>query len=679
MLTQTIKALSIHINESSIIPEKYLKFKNFDGNMIYISVRNFGKRRFALTSAPIGVPSTTGPAPPYLNPLNRLHTEQNGLTIKERINNNNENIIIFKLGMLDFSRNVHVEVELFVSGSQLNQVYIDLRSLMCVSKWDYEPCNDILSPRPSKLGTVNSVRNEPSFCPNSVPTEPRIRDSSLPLKIELENLNSATDEINKLEIELEEANSTFRILLNESTRRLKLSTKKLGSCIEKARPYYEALNKARAAQIECQKAAVKFRTANGIHAAAKEMVTVAEQRFMSNSHEWQFDNAWQEMLNHATQKVMDAEKQKTECHAEHQRRTLIFHAAEQKVQQLEERFRRSINKSRPYFEEKQICQDQLQTQKNRIEELQQQVQMAKQTYATALRNLERISDDIHRQRGDYPQLLNTPPPGPREPGVGAELNSPTITDMPSLPDFQMELEKCGYPSITGSQISISGQSQKSSDIASCSSTCNVKTHKNAPLALLTNNQDSENDEDDVVIIKTQRCRESPEYMLEEQTNDYADSTELSSAIVDERDLEALRQKVKFLAVRPIEGGDGQQEQNDVWEHELNATVDKLDHLLLLKECAKQQQQIKQNKLRTCSMRPDSLGAETINKANMVNNSLPITPEHLEQQQPLKKLQKIEPLPAVNVSMRELPLLARLSNEILDQQRIGSKQRRRSLN
>ncbi|XP_037893192.1 SH3 domain-binding protein 5 homolog isoform X1 [Glossina fuscipes] len=496
--------------------------------------------------------------------------------------------------------------------------------------------------------------------------------------IELENLNSATDEINKLEIELEEANSTFRILLNESTRRLKLSSKKLGSCIEKARPYYEALEKARAAQIECQKAAVKFRTANGIHAAAKEMVTVAEQRFMSNSHEWQFDNAWQEMLNHATQKVMDAEKQKTEYHAEHQRRTLIFHAAEQKVQQLEERFRRSINKSRPYFEEKQICQDQLQTQKNRIEELQQQVQVAKQTYATALRNLERISDDIHRQRGDYPQLLNTPPPGPREPGVGAELNSPTITDMPSLPDFQMELEKCGYPSVTSSQISISGHSQKSSEIASCSSSCNVQTHKNAPLAVLTNNEDSENDEDDVVIIKSQRCHESPEYLLEEQTNDYAEGAELSSAIVDEKDLEALRQKVKFLAVRPIEGGDGQQEQNDVWEHELNATVDKLDHLLLLKECAKQQQQLKQNKCRVSSVRPDSLGAEANNKVNTINNSLPITPEHLEQQ-PLKKLQKIEPLPTVNVSMRELPLLARLSNEILDQQRIGGKQRRRSLN
>lgn len=40
-----------------------------------------------------------------------------------------------------------------------------------------------------------------------------------------------------------------------------------------------------------------------IYAAAKETVALAEQRFMSSSHEWQFDNAWQEMLNHATIKV----------------------------------------------------------------------------------------------------------------------------------------------------------------------------------------------------------------------------------------------------------------------------------------------------------------------------------------------------------------------------------------
>nr|XP_036230034.1 SH3 domain-binding protein 5 homolog isoform X1 [Bactrocera oleae] len=525
-------------------------------------------------------------------------------------------------------------------------------------------------------------------------------------KIELENLNSATDEINKLEIELEEANSTFRILLNESTRRLKLSSKKLGSCIEKARPYYEALEKARESQIECQKAAVKFQRANEIHAAAKETVALAEQRFMSNSHEWQFDNAWQEMLNHATQKVMDAEKQKAECHAEHQQLTKVFNTAEQTVQQLEERFRRSITKSRPYFEEKQICQDQLHTQKNRIQELQQQVQTAKNTYATALRNLERISEDIHRQRGDF-QQMGAPPPGPREPGVGAELNSPTTTTLPPLPDFQLELEKCDYPSIAGSQLSLSGNSHRSSDLASVSTQPASMSH-------------SVGDESE-----TEECEA-----------DYADSTELNG-VVDERDLEELRQKVKILAVRPIEGGDGEQQRNDMWEHELTATVNKLDQLMLMNECAlKQQKQLKmkqqqqqqkqpERQVTGAGVRPDSLGAEApaqmydivhakpvavvekideddvdvvvvtgkagplvqITHAKSAKQevdagvvSYPATPEHTVQ--PLKKLQqKLGPLPTVNVSMRELPLLARLSNEILDRTanyNRGRQLRRRSL-
>lgn len=155
--------------------------------------------------------------------------------------------------------------------------------------------------------------------------------------------------IRRILLLFQEANATFNILLNESTRRLKVLVKKLGTCIEKSRPYHEAVEKARIAQIECQKAAGKFVRANGkfgslfdvvyddlkpfcwnrtlhrtmeafyfnfylinyaflfsfleIHAAAKETVALAEQRFMSNSHEWQFDNAWQEMLNHATLKV----------------------------------------------------------------------------------------------------------------------------------------------------------------------------------------------------------------------------------------------------------------------------------------------------------------------------------------------------------------------------------------
>ncbi|XP_055684430.1 SH3 domain-binding protein 5 homolog [Lutzomyia longipalpis] len=402
---------------------------------------------------------------------------------------------------------------------------------------------------------------------NDADLDPRIQ-------IELENLNTATDEINKLEIELEEANTTFRILLNESTRRLKLLSKKLGGCIEKARPYYDALENARIAQIECQKAAVKFQRANEIHAAAKETVALAEQRFMSNSHEWQFDNAWQEMLNHATIKVMDADNQKAESNAEHQRKAIIFNAAEQKVQQLEERLKRNIHKSRPYFEEKQICKDQLETQKGRIQELQSLVQVAKASYSNALRNLETISEEIHKQRGE---LSCAAPPGPREPGVGAELNVTEMTKSKTsstaagivlnspvlaLPDYTSELERCAIQS-TGTSVATSSAVSEKGD-------------------------DSDVDDADL-------------------------------------DLEELRQRVKVLAIRPVEGGDGQQEQ-DVWESELNATVDKLDHLMMIRECG--------------------------GMPYMPSGSFPATPRKTSPS-PIKQLQKAPPPPTVNTSLKEL--------------------------
>ncbi|KMQ93546.1 sh3 domain-binding protein 5-like protein [Lasius niger] len=238
------------------------------------------------------------------------------------------------------------------------------------------------------------------------------------IQIELENLNNATDDINKLETELDEAHTAFRQLLSDTTRRLKEISDKLGtSCIEKARCYYEALEMARQAQVQCQQQAQLFQRASEIHAAAKETVTLAEARFMSHQHEWNFDQAWQDMLNHATMKVMDAENQKAECGREHHRRAMLFHDAEKKLLQLEEKHRRAIIKARPYFEVKAQCDQMLATQKERVEYLQQTVKEVKRNYATSLRTLENISNQIHQQRRDYDIVAN----GPREPGVGAEL------------------------------------------------------------------------------------------------------------------------------------------------------------------------------------------------------------------------------------------------------------------
>lgn len=252
------------------------------------------------------------------------------------------------------------------------------------------------------------------------------------IQVELEKLNTTTNEINKLETELDEANAGFRMLLSRSTQQLKTLAKKLGSCIDKSRPYYDALEEYKTAQEACQEAAVQFQRAYGVHKAAKETIALAEQRFLSQKHEWKFDNAWQEMLNQATIRVMEAETQRQASEKEHQRSAAVFEAAKQKFQYLEKDLKSAINKSRPYFEQKEDFQNKLMAQKLKVELLQQSFAQAKLSYSETLKSLEGISEEIHERR-----LLSRP----REPGVGAEKSSSPPTSL------NFDLDQCDIVSL----------------------------------------------------------------------------------------------------------------------------------------------------------------------------------------------------------------------------------------
>lgn len=131
--------------------------------------------------------------------------------------------------------------------------------------------------------------------------DPRIQE-------ELEHLNQASEEINQVELQLDEARTTYRRILQESARKLNTQGSHLGSCIEKARPYYEARRLAKEAQQETQKAALRYERAVSMHNAAREMVFVAEQGVMADKN--RLDPTWQEMLNHATCKVNEAEEER---------------------------------------------------------------------------------------------------------------------------------------------------------------------------------------------------------------------------------------------------------------------------------------------------------------------------------------------------------------------------------
>uniref|UniRef100_A0A1D5R808 SH3 domain-binding protein 5 n=1 Tax=Macaca mulatta TaxID=9544 RepID=A0A1D5R808_MACMU len=278
------------------------------------------------------------------------------------------------------------------------------------------------SPVAEEPGGGGSSSSEAKLSPREEEElDPRIQE-------ELEHLNQASEEINQVELQLDEARTTYRRILQESARKLNTQGSHLGSCIEKARPYYEARRLAKEAQQETQKAALRYERAVSMHNAAREMVFVAEQGVMADKN--RLDPTWQEMLNHATCKVNEAEEERLRGEREHQRVTRLCQQAEARVQALQKTLRRAIGKSRPYFELKaqfsQILEVAEWEHKAKVTELEQQVAQAKTRYSVALRNLEQISEQIHaRRRGGLPPH----PLGPRRSSpVGAEAGPEDIED-----------------------------------------------------------------------------------------------------------------------------------------------------------------------------------------------------------------------------------------------------------
>ncbi|CAG2227053.1 SH3 domain-binding protein 5,SH3 domain-binding protein 5-like,SH3 domain-binding protein 5 homolog [Mytilus edulis] len=236
---------------------------------------------------------------------------------------------------------------------------------------------------------------------------------------ELERLNKASDDINKLELELDDERAGFRQALSDTTHKLNTLAKKLGSCVEKARPYYDQRHRVLEAHSEAQKVAIRFERACSMHEAAKEMVQLAEQGYMKG--EASTDPAWQEMLNHATMKVNEAEKERNESETEHMKTMHNFQESDEKCQKLQKELKRAITKSRPYFELKAAVNQQMEDNKRAIKILEEDVHSAKVMYSEALRNLEKISDSIHQQRIEKQQQIEL---GERGAGVGSETPSP---------------------------------------------------------------------------------------------------------------------------------------------------------------------------------------------------------------------------------------------------------------
>ncbi|XP_023281240.1 SH3 domain-binding protein 5 isoform X2 [Seriola lalandi dorsalis] len=231
------------------------------------------------------------------------------------------------------------------------------------------------------------------------------------------------------------------------------------------------------AQLEAQKATQDFQRATEVLRAAKETISLAEQRLLEEDNR-QFDSAWQEMLNHATQRVMEAEHTKTKSELVHKETAAKYTAAISRMKQLEKKLKRTINKSKPYFEMKAKYYLQLENLKKNVDERQAKLTQAKGEYKAALRNLEMISDEIHERRRNSAM-------GPRGRGVGAEGDSVSGDDISS---FKMESDVISMASVCFDDEACGGGgggSIMSEEDSETHSTCSLGSSPSSPQELMS--------------------------------------------------------------------------------------------------------------------------------------------------------------------------------------------------
>lgn len=98
---------------------------------------------------------------------------------------------------------------------------------------------------------------------------------------------------------------------------------------------------------------------------------------------------------------MEDTNKKIASQREHQKITAHYNEAEKLVKELGEKYKKALMKTKRYYEIKERLDQELPLQKEKIRCLETSIQRAKCIYATSLRALEEISNQIHQQRRDY--------------------------------------------------------------------------------------------------------------------------------------------------------------------------------------------------------------------------------------------------------------------------------------
>ena len=217
---------------------------------------------------------------------------------------------------------------------------------------------------------------------------------------ELELLNSNGDVINVLESKLMQAKAQNRKDHATFKERLEAMKKKDSNIIAKCESLVKAKNKMTEMQDVLNSAVARYDKANSQHSAAKELIQVAELQ-LSTSHNVDgvtMDQAWQETLNHATERVVETALDKSRAEQEHKTAADEFAKAHFEYNELYKKLQKFFEKAKPYYVECSKCNAILKNQIDVIKDLERQIKEAKASYSGALKALDTLSCSIHEKR-----------------------------------------------------------------------------------------------------------------------------------------------------------------------------------------------------------------------------------------------------------------------------------------
>jgi hypothetical protein len=322
-------------------------------------------------------------------------------------------------------------------------------------------------------------------------------DDHLPrVQEELDKLNYANESINNLELELEDSKKEYVRTIKDSEEELKELEKKLGSCVEKSRPYYEARIELNEAKEKYYIAKHRFETAQELYVAAKNVQLYAEENLENFSSNTKNDPKEKEtlikILEIAKMKVNDTELSKQSSDIEQINALQIYEEKKKIVEQFEKDLKKNIEKSKKYYELKSNLNKELRFLFTKIEGLKSCLKEAKLAYQQSLNNLELISTEIHAQRQSTLSNRTTNSSSLSD-NMTSNLETTTNNPSPSANNNEPTLTN---PTKLTSPYSSSNLSSSSS--SSTSSSLSISIANNKPNNS-SNNNDNTNNEDNATL------------------------------------------------------------------------------------------------------------------------------------------------------------------------------------